>query len=238
LDLALIDEMAANGNTSLHATPTGVKLAASGLLLAATIVAATPASVAAVCGAALALAAATRQPVRRLVAIAAYPVLFAGIFALGWVRTNPAFATVIVIRAFSAGFAAALFITTTTFVDAFSLISRVLPGPVGDGLFLAYRAFFLLLTELGQVVQAIRLRGGAGLGLGTQLRTYGEALGVVVLHAADMTERMYKMMLVRGYSGRIESSRPARPMAAFHYALLAYCAAVLTAAIAARRFSS
>ena len=237
MDLALIDEMAANGNTSLHATPTGVKLAASGLLLAATIVAATPASVAAVCGAALALAAATRQPSAGS-SPSPYPVLFAGIFALGWVRTNPAFATVIVIRAFSAGFAAALFITTTTFVDAFSLISRVLPGPVGDGLFLAYRAFFLLLTELGQVVQAIRLRGGAGLGLGTQLRTYGEALGVVVLHAADMTERMYKMMLVRGYSGRIESSRPARPMAAFHYALLAYCAAVLTAAIAARRFSS
>lgn len=235
MDLAFIDHMAANGATPLHQVGAGIKLAASGLLIAATIVAATPLAAAVVTLALLALAAATRQPLRRLAAIAAYPVLFAGLFALGWVRSNPAFAAVIAIRAFNSGFIAALLITTTTFVDVFAVLSRVLPGPVADGMFMAYRAFFLLFDELGRVLQAIRLRGGAGPTWGSQLRTYGEAMAVIVIHAADMTERMYRMMTVRGYSGRIQSNRTPRPPAASHYALLGYAAAVLALQAILRR---
>ncbi len=234
MDLAFIDHMAANGDTPLHRVSASIKLAASAMLIAAAIVAATPLTAAAVTAAVIVLAAVTGQPLRRLAAIAAYPVLFAALFALGWVRSNAAFAAVIVIRAFNSGLIAALLITTTTFVDVFAVLSRVLPGPVADGMFMAYRAFFLLFDELGRVLQAIRLRGGAGPTRAAQLRTYGEAMAVIVIHAADMTERMYRMMTVRGYSGRIRSSGESSAPAPRQYALLIYAAAVLAAQVALR----
>ena len=237
MDLAFIDHMAANGDTPLHQVRAGIKLAASGLLIAATIVASTPPAAATATAAVVGLAVATRQPLRRLAGIAVYPVLFAGLFALGWARSDLAFAAVIVIRAFNSGLIAALLMATTTFVDVFAVLTRALPGSVADGLFMAYRAFFLLFDELGRVLQAIRLRGGAGPTWGAQLRTYGEAMAVIVIHAADMTERMYRMMTVRGYSGRIQSARAPHPTEAMHYALLAYAAAVLAFQVVLRQRS-
>lgn len=238
MDIAFIDQLAANGRTPMHSAPAVAKLISSGLLLAAAISASTPIAAGAVVAAVAGLCLATRQRLQPLVTMALYPVVFAVIFAMGWITSAPAFAAVIVLRALSAGLIAALLITTTTFVDIFAVISRFMPGPVGDGLFMAYRAFFILLDELGQITQAIRLRGGAGPTLGIQLRTYGEALGLVVIHATDMTERMYRMMVVRGYSGRIQSSQPAQSMTALHYAIVAYSGAVLALILASRRFTA
>jgi len=78
------------------------------------------------------------------------------------------------------------------------------------------------------------LRGGAGRSLMEQLRTYGQVLGVVILHSADMTERMYRVMVVRGYSQRIESAREWPPPRPLDYLLIAYALAVLGLVLALR----
>ncbi len=227
MDVQFIDELAANGCTPLHNALPCAKIAASAALLAASIAARTPSAVGAAAAAVVMFALTSRNQLRHAVAIALYPVFFAGLFALGWIRSSPLFALTVVIRAFSAGLVAATLITTTPFVDVFAAISRITPAIVSDALFMAYRSFFVLIDELQGLLRAVRLRGGVRRGLVQQLRTYGQVLGVVILHSADMTERMYRVMVVRGYSQRIESAREWPPPRPLDYLLIAYAAAVL-----------
>ncbi len=227
MDVQFIDELAANGRTPLHAALPWAKIAASAALLAASIAARTPSAAGAAAAAVIFFASASRSQLRHAAVMALYPVFFAGLFVLGWIRSDPLFALTVVIKAFSTGLVAATLITTTPFVDIFAAISRVTPAVVSDALFMAYRSFFVLINELQDLLRAVRLRGGAGRGLFQQLRTYGQVLGVVILHSADMTERMYRVMVVRGYSQRIESAREWPPPGSLDYLLIAYAATVL-----------
>ena len=234
MDVQFIDELAANGRTPLHDALPWAKGAASAALLAASIAARTPSVAGAAAAAVVLFASASRSQLRHAAAMALYPVFFAGLFALGWIRSSPLFALTVVIKAFSAGLVAATLITTTPFVDIFAAISRIMPALVSDALFMAYRSFFVLINELQDLLRAVRLRGGAGRSLMEQLRTYGQVLGVVILHSADMTERMYRVMVVRGYSQRIESAREWPPPRPLDHLLIAYALAVLGMVLALR----
>ena len=234
MDVQFIDELAANGRTPLHDALPWAKGAASAALLAASIAARTPSVAGAAAAAVVLFASASRSQLRHAAAMALYPVFFAGLFALGWIRSSPLFALTVVIKAFSAGLVAATLITTTPFVDIFAAISRIMPALVSDALFMAYRSFFVLINELQDLLRAVRLRGGAGRSLMEQLRTYGQVLGVVILHSADMTERMYRVMVVRGYSQRIESAREWPPPRPLDHLLIAYALAVLGLVLALR----
>lgn len=227
MDVQFVDELAANGRTPLHAALPWVKISASAALLAASIAASTPVAAGAAAVAVVVFASASLGQLRYTVTMALYPVFFASIFALGSVQRSPLFALTIVVKAFSAGLVASTLITTTPFVDIFAGVSRAMPAIVSDALFMGYRSFFILINELQDLLRAVRLRGGAGRGLAQQLRTYGQVLGVVILHSADMTERMYRVMIVRGYSQRIESAREWPPPRTFDYLLIAYAGAVL-----------
>ncbi|MEA4883813.1 MAG: energy-coupling factor transporter transmembrane component T [Clostridia bacterium] len=227
MDIQFVDELACNGRTALHAAAPWSKMAAAALLLASAMASRSLASAAAVGAATVAAAMASRQPLRRTAPLALYPVLFAFLFTIGALRSNPAFAATVMIKAFTAGLITATLMTTTPFVDVFGALSRILPSMVSDALFMGYRALFILIGELQDLLTAVRLRGGAGRGLIEQLKTYGEVLGVVLIHSIDMTERMYRVMLVRGYSGKIRSFRDTRPPALIDYTLLTYGAAVL-----------
>jgi len=234
MDVQFIDELAANGRTPLHDALPWAKIAASTALLAASIAARTPSAAGAAAAGAVLFASASRGQLRYEATLALYPVFFASLFALGWIRSNPLFALTVVIKAFSAGLVAATLITTTPFVDIFAAISRITPALVSDALFMAYRSFFVLINELQDLLRAVRLRGGAGRGLVEQLRTYGQVLGVVILHSADMTERMYRVMMVRGYSQRIESAREWPSPRPLDYLLIAYALTVLGLVLALR----
>ena len=234
MDVQFIDELAANGRTPLHDALPWAKGAASAALLAASIAARTPSVAGAAAAAVVLFASASRSQLRHAAAMALYPVFFAGLFALGWIRSSPLFALTVVIKAFSAGLVAATLITTTPFVDIFAAISRIMPALVSDALFMAYRSFFVLINELQDLLRAVRLRGGAGRSLVEQLRTYGQVLGVVILHSADMTERMYRVMVVRGYSQRIESAREWPSPKPLDYLLIAYAVIVLGLVLALR----
>lgn len=234
MDVQFVDELAANGRTPLHAALPWVKISASAALLAASIAASTP-EAAGVCAVAVVVfASASFGQLRYTVTMALYPVFFAGIFALSWIGRDPLFALTILAKAFSAGLVASTLITTTPFVDIFAAVSRVMPAIVSDALFMGYRSFFILINQLQDLLRAVRLRGGAGSGLVQQLRTYGQVLGVVILHSADMTERMYQVMIVRGYSQRIESTRDWPPPRPLDFLLMAYSGAVFLLVLALR----
>ncbi len=84
------------------------------------------------------------------------------------------------------------------------LRSRVMPRLVGDGLFLTYRAFFLLVARADRMWAASKLRGGlSGRGLPKDLGFAGEGLGQLVIHSYDRSHRLYAVMQLRGHSGRV-----------------------------------
>lgn len=227
MDIQFIDELAANGQTPLHNALPGAKVAASALLLAAAIAAPSPGAAGFVAAGVLLLVYAARQPLGYMMHIALYPVIFAALFTIGSVLSDPMYALALVTKAFTAGLIAATLITTTSFVDVFAIIARVFPNVIADALFMGYRAFFILIGELQGLITAVRLRGGVSGTLLEQLSTYGKMFGVLVIHSADMTERMYQVMQVRGYSQRIPSTRRRQPFGARDLALLAYSALIL-----------
>jgi energy-coupling factor transporter transmembrane protein EcfT len=133
-----------------------------------------------------------------------YPVLFSGLYLLSRWDGTWTLPALLLLRSLTSSLLAVLLVSTTPYPDLFAPIARVTPRLVGDGLFLTYRAFFLLVARAERMWAASRLRGGlSGRGLPKDLRFAGEGLGLLVLHSYDRANRMYAVMHLRGHSGRV-----------------------------------
>jgi energy-coupling factor transporter transmembrane protein EcfT len=96
---------------------------------------------------------------------------------------------------------------------------------------MTYRAFFLLAERFSDVVRSIRLRAPVAGSPVRSMRSTGAALGNLLLYSADLAQREYDIMRVRGYEGRlrIERTRSSRPL--LDGALIALAALGLVTAI-------
>jgi cobalt/nickel transport system permease protein len=140
------------------------------------------------------------------VAIAAYPTIFALFFAASQWNGSLLGPATILLKALTAAQAMVLLVTTTPYPDIFAAIGRVMPRLLADGLFLTYRSFFLLLREMGRTVTALRLRGGLKQGSHiSNAANMARALGMLLVRAMDLSERLYAVLRVRGYRGRLEA---------------------------------
>jgi cobalt/nickel transport system permease protein len=145
----------------------------------------------------------SRLPLRLLAAAAFYPLLFAALFVA--VRWDGSWETALrlMLRPLTASLYVVWLVGTTPYPDLFAPLSRVLPRATGDGLFLTYRALFELLGRAEHLFRALHLRAAAKLPARRRLPLAGEGLGTLVLHGFERSQRMYSIMLLRGYSGRI-----------------------------------
>ncbi|NTW28442.1 MAG: energy-coupling factor transporter transmembrane protein EcfT [Coriobacteriia bacterium] len=234
MDIGAIDRSATTGAGWLHGVSPISKLVAFALVLAAIIVSW---NVFALCALLLALVACVVSAgVRLRVAftLAAYPGLFAVIFALA---SAPDFLTgvVIVMKALSAGLAAVTVVMTTPYPQIFAPVQRVVPGIVGDALLMTYRAMFLLLGKFDSLLRAVRLRSGVrGTHPVQAARSSVRALGGLMLYSFDLAQRDYDIMRLRGYSGRLRATLPRSRNRRRDAALLAAALLMLATAIAWR----
>lgn len=228
--LVQIDYLASSGRSPWHASSALAKLALTfGAVGVALFAPGVPLQLA-LYALAWTLALTSRLPFRLLLAAASYPLLFALLFALlrwdgdwrGAART--------VLRPLIAALFAVWLVGTTPYPDLFAPLSRILPRPVADGLFITYRALFELLTRAERLFRALRLRGAARTGAAQRLRVAGEGLGTLVLYGFERGQRLHATMLLRGYDGRVCGCR--------HWAewtradLLVACAGAALAALA------
>ncbi len=208
MDIAALDRWAVQGESPWHRAAPLAKIGATALFIVAVVMSHSVAALVTLYLVLAALMAWARLPLRRVLVIAAYPALFAVLFAVSrWGGTwqTPA---VIILKAVGAAMAMVLLITTTPYPDLFAALSRVLPPLVSDALFMTYRSFFLLLEGMDHLVTALRLRGG--LQRRKPLRTLKNlalALGVLLIHALDLSQRLYDVLLVRGYRGRFPTGQ-------------------------------
>lgn len=152
---------------------------------------------------ALAMTLSSRLPLRLVLAAASTPLLFSAIFVVASWRGDWAASAVLAMRPMIASLGALWLVGTTPYPDLFAPISRVLPRPIGDGLFLTYRAVFALLERLERLWRALNLRGALKGPIRRRFDLMGEAVGTIVLSGFERSHRLYQTMLLRGHSGRI-----------------------------------
>ncbi len=200
---AQIDQYASAGHTAWHRSSALSKL----LLTVVTIGVAvfTPAwgALAAMLAIAATLALTARLPLKLVGLAATTPLFFAALWLVSRWGTAPAEIAVTALRPVVASVVALWLVGTTPYPDLFAPISRVLPRVVGDSLFLTYRAVFALMQRTERLWRALFLRGALGGSLRHRGERMGEAVGTVVLHGFERSQRLYQVMHLRGHSGRI-----------------------------------
>lgn len=228
MHIGSVDESATLGRSWIHTASPITKLSAFALILAATVVSWNLLVLAGLLILLVAVATTARLKPGLAYTLAAYPALFAGVFAFA---SAPDVLTglVIIMKAAVAGLAAVSVILTTPYPQVFAPIQRIVPGIVGDALLMTYRSTFLLLDKFANLLTAIRLR--AGLRGGHPVRTAratSQALGGLLLYSFDLSQRDYDVMRLRGYQDRLKTSLP-RSTAPIHDAFLVVAAALALA---------
>ena len=207
MDIYLIDYWAQSGQSHWHQASALAKMVGTALTIAAVVLSGDIFVLVAIYLLLAAVVAGTRLDTRRILLIAAYPGLFAVLFALSRWDGDWLTPATIIAKALTAALATVLLIVTTPYPDVFAALQRVFPRLVGDALFLTYRAFFLTLESMGHLLTALRLRGGLVPGhYLTNGRNIASSLGLLLIKSLDMSQRLYDVLSVRGYSGRLAGS--------------------------------
>jgi energy-coupling factor transporter transmembrane protein EcfT len=166
--------------------------------------------------------------------LAAYPGLFAVVFALA-AAPDLLTGALFVIRAMAAALGAIVLVFSTPYPQIFAPLQRMLPEVVGDALLMTYRSLFLLADKFERLRIAIRLRSGLTRGHPLRAaRATAGALGSLVLYAFDLSQREYDVMRLRGYHGRLRVTLPHSADRRFDAALLASAGAALVMAVVFR----
>lgn len=206
MDVGAIDRSATHGGGPLRCTAPVVKLIALALVLAAVLVSWNVLVLAAVLLCLVAAAVWGRIDLKLAAPLAAYPALFALVFAFASAPDTTTGAA-IVTKAVTAAFAAVTVVLSTPYPQIFAPVQRITPGIVGDALLMTYRSTFILLDKFSALLRAARLRAGLrGRHPVRSARTTAAALGGLLLYSIDLAQRDYDIMLVRGYEGRLRVS--------------------------------
>jgi len=227
-DLALVDTWASAGDSAFHRASALSKLLFVALVLGAILSSTSPVFLAGLYAALIVLVLVSRVPLGPALLLSLYPVLFSALWLLS--RWNGDWTTplVLVLRSLASSLTAVLLVASTPYPDLFAPIARVTPRLVGDGLFLTYRAFFLLVARADRMWTAMKLRGGlTGRGLPRDFRAAGEGLGQLVIHSYDRSQRLYAIMHIRGHSGRVCGCRHWAEFSAFDLVPVIFGAAAL-----------
>lgn len=220
MDIAALDRWAVQGKSRLHkASPLG-KITATLLFVACVAIARDVLTLLTLYVALSALVVVARLPLRRTLMIAAYPALFAALFAFSQWNGQWATPAVIVLKAMGAGLTMVLLIGTTPYPQLFAVIGRALPRVVADALLMTYRTFFMLLESMDHLITALRLRGGLLRGRPMRtIRNLSVALGVLLVRSFDLGQRLYETLTLRGYAGRFPAGGNWKKMAPTYDAL-------------------
>jgi len=142
-----------------------------------------------------------------------FPALFGSIFAFSRIGDSWWQAVLVIIKSVTAASSLLLLIATTGAPAIFACLRLIFPPVIVDALFITYRSFFILLGKLNNFFTALKMKGGySPTNLVLNLRNTAGALGVLLIHSLETSERMYKVLALRGYQeGLLFSGRWYQP---------------------------
>ena len=234
MDVTAVDRSAVIGDTLLHRAAPVSKLWATGLLLAAVVTVDDPLVALGLALSLVGAGAAVRLPLRSMLPLAAYPAVFAVVFALA-AAPGPVTGALFVLKAVTAALAVVTLMFSTPYPQVFAPIQRITPTIVGDALLMTYRSLFILAEKFGDLLRAVRLRSGIPVRQPVRAaRATVRALGGLLLYSLDLSQREYDILRVRGYEGgmRVRPHRSTDRSA--DVAALLYAALILAAVLAFR----
>ncbi len=203
MDIGTIDYWAVSIVSPLHKASAQSKLIAAGLLIVSVIVTwdiFALLSIYLFVAASLVLAC---LPVLRVLTIALYPAIFALLFAASQWNGSLLGPLLILVRAIVAATIMVALISTTPYHQLFAAIRFAMPSLVADALFLTYRSFFLLLALFGDLIMAMKLRGGLKrYDYIHNARNLASGIGLMLVRSVALSERLFDVLRLRGYSGR------------------------------------
>ena len=198
-----LDYWATSGGGWLHRVPTWLKLFWLAGVVAAIIFVYDFLFYGALYVVLLAFVFTSRLPARRILAASAYPLVFLT-FLFFSVQGLDVFAVLyFAVRVMSVALTVLLLVATTP-LPRLLAAARFLPKFLVAGLFLSYRAIFILAAVARDVRTAYRLRGAPGWRRPRRFVTNtGRAVGYVVSAALERSENAAAALKVRGFDGRI-----------------------------------
>lgn len=200
MHLADIDYLAFQGDSSWHRASALAKIVFTVITIVAVVISSRPLPLVLTLGLLLALLITAGVPLRRFAHLLVYPAFLAGIFALSLAGQGWSAPAVVILKAVTAASSLILLLTTTGVPALFTCLRRLLPGVIADTLFFTYRSFFILLDRLDSFLTALRLKGGYHpFKLILNLRNAAAALGVLLIHSLETSERMYMVLALRGF---------------------------------------
>lgn len=203
MDVRIIDVSATGGISALHRAGSVAKLVSFASVLTAVVVQQNLLVVVSIGVVVASAAIAARLPLRPVFSLAAYPGVFAALFAFA-AAPDVLYGALFVAKAVTAALVAVLLIFTTPYPQVFAPIQRITPDIVGDAMLMTYRSIFLLAEKFDRLRLAVRIRSGLSAGHPLRAaRATVSSLGGLILYAFDLAQREYDVMRLRGYEGRL-----------------------------------
>ena len=204
MDIAYIDQLANNGDGCLHKASVISKFLMTVSIIGAVVVSTRIYQLLSVLGILIVLNIINRLPLRKILHFIIYPVFFSVVFALMYFQYSFEAGFVIILKAVVAAKGMLLLITTTPYPQIFGILSRFLPGMVTDAMLFTYRIFFILLEKIRKSLIVIKLRGGfRPSNIIFNVKNLAAVIGIIFINAFDMSDRMYHIYALRGYSGNM-----------------------------------
>lgn len=204
MDIGLIDYFANSGKSFLHQGSAIQKIIFVVFIVASVVILNDFILLLSVYLVLTALVILTRLPLLKIISIAAYPAIFAVLYAAASWNGSWTSGGIIVFKALSSALAMVLLIVTTPYPSVFAAMSPFLPKIVVEGLFLTYRSLFILLELMGNLIRALRIRGGLSPRRYIKnVINFSSGIGLLLIRGFDLAEKFYGIMKIRGYSGKI-----------------------------------
>lgn len=210
MDVTIIDYYSNHGNSFLHKAKAIWKILFAALIIASIILTNELYLLLGIYFALANVAVWTKLPVFRILTIAAYPAIFALIFAFAMWNGSWIAAGIIILKALTAALTMVILIVTTPYPDIFNVIRPIMPRIIAEGLFVTYRSVFILLELTDELIKALKVRGGLSQRKYLRnIRNFSSGIGLLLVKGFDYSEKLYGMMNVRGYGGRISGKERA-----------------------------
>jgi energy-coupling factor transporter transmembrane protein EcfT len=213
VDIGIIDYFANSGEGLLHRASPLYKIISTVFVLASIVITNDFIVLLSIYLMLASLVILTRLPFLKIISIAAYPAIFAVLFAISSWSEDWIIPATIILKALCAALAMVILIVTTPYPSVFSSISPFLPRVILEGLYLTYRSLFILLELMGNLLRALRIRGGLSPRRYIKnISNFASGIGLLLIRGFDLSERFYGVMQVRGYSGKIAEEERKRKL--------------------------
>lgn len=202
--LAEIDSISNNGKSVCHSLNAISKMIFALFILIAVVISDSIIYIGGIMSIIMLILILSKIPLKTVGILILYPAFFSLIFALLMMQKSLEAGVIVIFKAVGAALNMILLITTTSYIEIFRVLSLFLPKLLVDIFLFTYRSLFIFIDQIGNLVKNMKLRGGyRAFNIFSNLKNVAGALGIMVIHSIDMSERMYQIFSLRGYSGGI-----------------------------------